>query len=121
MDASNRFDMAAVLEGATVVQASLFDDVVHLVHERGTPIPTCLNVAGSTDVVVGPGDTRAAGCPTLGDVSWHPVATLFQQREEFQKFAGVRRMHRDVEAISRLHLHHQAVAIGINCVVRFTL
>jgi hypothetical protein len=30
-------------------------------------------------------------------------------------------MHRDVEAIGCLHRHHQAVAIGIDYAVRFTL
>ena len=59
--------------------------------------------------------------PALGDVGWHFVATLFQQREELLKLAGVGRMHHDVEAIGRLHLHHQAVAIGIDGVVRFAL
>ena len=59
--------------------------------------------------------------PALGDVGWHFVATLFQQREELLKLAGVGRMHRDVEAIGCLHRHHQAVAIGIDYAVRFTL
>ena len=38
MGARDRFDMAAVVEGAAVVKAGLFDDIIHLVHERGTAI-----------------------------------------------------------------------------------
>ena len=121
MRAPDGFNMTAVAERAAVVQASLFDDVVHVVDELGPAIPTRLNIAGGTDVVVGARDMRAVRRPTLGYISRHLVATLFQQREELLKLAGVGRMHRDVEAIGRLHRHHQAVAIGIDGVVRFTL
>ena len=121
MRAPDGFDMTAVAERAAVVQASLFDDVVHVVDEFGPAIPTRLNIAGGTDVVVGARDMRAVRCPALGYVSRYLVATLFQQREELLKLAGVGRMHRDVEAIGCLHRHHQAVAIGIDNAVRFTL
>ena len=113
--------MTAIAERAAAVQASLFDDVVHVIDERGPAIPARLNIAGRTDVVVGARDMRAARCPALGDVGWHFVATLFQKREELLKLAGVGRMHRDVEAIGCLHRHQHAVAIGIDDVVRFTL
>src|SRR5262245_38912797 len=33
--------MAAVVEGAAIVQAGLFDEVVHVVHELGSTIPWC--------------------------------------------------------------------------------
>ncbi len=121
MRAPDGFDMTAVAERAAVVQASLFDDVVHVVDEFGPAIPTRLNIAGGTDVVVGARDMRAVRCPALGYVSRYLVATLFQQREELLKLAGVGRMDRDVEAIGCLHRHHQAVAIGIDYAVRFTL
>jgi hypothetical protein len=55
MGATDRFDMTAVAERATVVQARLFDDVVHVVDELGPAIP----IAGGTDVVVGARDMRA--------------------------------------------------------------
>ena len=119
--ATDGFDMAAVAERTAVVQASLFDDVVHVVDELGPAIPTRLNIAGGTDVVVGARDMSAVRCPALGDVGWHLVATLLQQGEELLKLAGVGRMHRDVEAIGYFHAHHQAVAIGIDGVTRFGL
>jgi hypothetical protein len=53
-------------------------------------------------------------------VGRHLVAALFQKREELLKLAGVGGMHRDFEPIGCLHRHHQAVAIGIDCMVRFT-
>ena len=121
MRAPDGFDMTAVAERAAVVQASLFDDVVHVVDEFGPAIPTRLNIAGGTDVVVGARDMRAVRRPAFGYVSRYLVATLFQQREELLKLAGVGWMHRDVEAIGCLHRHHQAVAIGIDYAVRFTL
>ena len=121
MGATDRFDMTAVVERAAIEQASLFDDVVHVVDELRPAIPTRLNIAGGTDVVVGARDMRAVRCPALGDVGRHFVAMLFQQREELLELAGVGRMHRDVEAIGCLHRHHQAVAIGIDGVARFTL
>ena len=113
--------MTAVAERAAAVQASLFDDVVHVVDERGPAIPTRLNIAGCTDVVVGARDMRAPRCPAPGDVGRHFIATLFQQREEFQKLACVGRMHSDVEAIDGLHRHQHPVAIGIDDAVGFTL
>ena len=106
--------MAAVVEGAAVVKAGLFDDIIHVVHERGTAIPTRLDIAGRTDVVVGAGDMRASRCPALGDVGRHLIAMVFKQREEFQKLAGVRRMHSDVEPICCLHRHHRTVTIAID-------
>jgi len=121
MRATDRFDMTAVAERAAVEQASLHDDVVHVVDELGPAIPTRLNIAGGTDVVVGARNMRAVRCPALGDVGRHLVATLFQQREELLKLAGVGRMHRDIEAIGCLHRHHYAVAIGIDDMVRLTL
>ena len=45
MRAPDGFDMTAVAERAAVVQASLFDDVVHVVDELGPAIPTRLNIA----------------------------------------------------------------------------
>ena len=113
--------MTTVVERAAVEQASLFDDVVHVVDELRPAVPARLNIAGRTDVVVGARDMRAARCPTLGDVGWHFVTTLFQKCEELLKLAGVGRMHRDVEAIGCLHGHHHVVAIGIDDVARFTL
>ena len=47
--ATDRFDMTAIAERAAAVQASLFDDVVHVVDERGPAIPARLNIAGRTD------------------------------------------------------------------------
>ena len=44
--------MTAVVERAAVVQASLFDDVAHVVDELGPAIPTRLDIAGGADVVV---------------------------------------------------------------------
>ena len=41
--------MAAVAEREAVVQASLFDDAVHVVDELGPAISTRLNIAGGTD------------------------------------------------------------------------
>ena len=59
--------MTAVAERAAVVQASLFDDVVHSGRRKLRPaIPTRLNIAGGTDVVVGARDMRAVRCPALG-------------------------------------------------------
>src|SRR6185437_8518023 len=87
MRATDRFDMTAVAERAAVEQASLHDDVVHVVDELGPAIPTRLNIAGGTDVVVGARNMRAVRCPALGDVGRHLVATLFQQREELLKLA----------------------------------
>ena len=49
MQTTDGFDMTAVAEHAAAVQASLFDDVVHVVDERGPAIPTRLNIAGCTD------------------------------------------------------------------------
>ena len=118
MQTTNGFDMTAVAERAAAVQASLSDDVVHMVDEPGTAIPTCLNITGCTDVMVGARDMRAPRCPTPGDVGRHFIAMLFKQREEFQKLAGIGRMHSDVEAIGCLHRHQHAVAIGINGAVR---
>jgi len=112
--ATDRFNMAAVVEGAAVVQASLLHDVAHVVHEPRPAIPTRLNIAGRTDVVVGARDMRAPRCPAPGDVGRHLIATVFQQREEFEKLAGVGRMDSDVEPIGRLHRHHYGVAVGID-------
>ena len=80
--------MSAIAERASAVQASLFDDFVHVVDERGPAIPTGLNIASCTDVVVRACDMRAPRCPAPGDVGRHFIATVFQQREEFQKLAG---------------------------------
>src|SRR5262245_62297913 len=66
--ATDRFDMAAVVEGAAIIKAGLFDDVAHAVHERRTMIPTCLNIAGGTDVVVRTSDTRAPRGPAPSDI-----------------------------------------------------
>src|SRR5262245_4841045 len=77
MQTTDGFDMTAVAEGAAVVQASLFDDVVHVVDERGAAIPTRLNIARCTDVVVGARDMRAPRCPASRDVGRHLIATLF--------------------------------------------
>ena len=82
MRATDRFDMTAVVERAAVKQASLCNDVVHVVDELRAAVPASLNIAGRTDVVVGARDMRAARCPALGDVGWHFIATLFQKREE---------------------------------------
>jgi len=112
--------MTAVAERAAAVEASLFDDVVHVVDERGPAIPTRLNIASCTDVVVRARDMRAPRCPTPGDVGGHFIAALFQQREELQKLGGVGRMHSDFEAIGCLHRHQHAVAIGVDDAVRFT-
>ena len=60
MRATDGFDMTAVAERAAVVQASLHDDVVHVVDKLGPAIPTRLNIAGGTDVVVGARDMRGA-------------------------------------------------------------
>src|SRR5215510_7116058 len=113
--------MTTVAEGTAVVQAGLFDDVAHVVDELGPAIPSRLNITGGTDVVVGPRDMRAPRCPAPGDVGRHFIATLSQQREEFQKLAGVGWMHGDGEAIGCLHRHHRAVAVGIDDAVGFTL
>ena len=59
MQTTDGFHMTAVAERAAAVQASLFDDVVHVVDERGPAITTRLNIAGCTDVVVGARDMRA--------------------------------------------------------------
>ena len=121
MQTTDSFDMTAVMEGAAAVQASLFDDVVHVVDERGPAIPAGLNIAGCTDVVVRARDMRAPRCPAPGDVGRYVIPMLFHQREEFQKFAGVGRMHSDVEAIGSLHRHQHAIAIGIDDAARFAL
>ena len=118
--ATDGFDMTAVAERTAVVKASFFDDVVHVIDELGPAIPTRLNVTGGTDVVVGTRDMRAVRRPALGHVGRHLVAALFQKREELLKLAGVGGMRRDFEPIGCLHRHHQAVAIGIDCMVRFT-
>src|SRR6476659_4943688 len=76
--ATDRFDMTAIAERAAAVQASLFDDVVHVVHERGPAIPARLNIAGRTDVMVGARCMRAVRGPALSDIGWHLVAMLFQ-------------------------------------------
>src|SRR5262245_15150759 len=107
MQATDGFDMTAVAERAAAVQASLFDDVVHVVDERGPAVPTRLNIAGCTDVMVGARHTRARGTPR--DVGRHFIATLFQQREEFQKLAGIGRMYSDVEVIGHWHRRRGAV------------
>ena len=78
MQATDGFDVTAVVKRATAIQASLFDDVVHVVDERGPTIPTCLNIAGRANVVVGARDVRAPRCPALGDVGRHFIATVFQ-------------------------------------------
>src|SRR5262245_6749188 len=78
MQATDGFHMTAVAERAAAVQASLFDDVVHVVDERGPAIPTRLNIAGCADVVVGARDMRAPRCPAPGDVGRHFIAALFQ-------------------------------------------
>jgi hypothetical protein len=44
--AADSFDMTAVAKRTAVVQASLFDDFVHVIDELGPAIPTRLNVAG---------------------------------------------------------------------------
>src|SRR4029079_2475253 len=119
--ATDGFDMTAVAERTAVVKASFFDDVVHVIDELGPAIPTRLNVTGGADVVVRTRDMRAVRRPALGHVGRHLVATLFQQREELLKLVGVSWMHRNVEAIGRLHPHHQAVALGIDYAVPFTL
>ena len=51
--ATDGFDMTAVAERTAVVQASFLDDVVNVIDELGPAIPTRLNIAGGTDVVVG--------------------------------------------------------------------
>jgi hypothetical protein len=84
MQATDGFDMTAVAERATAVQASLFDDVVHMVDERGPAIPTRLNITGRTDIMVGAPDMRTPRCPAPGDVGRHFMPPLFQQREKFQ-------------------------------------
>ena len=63
--------MTAIAERAAVEQASLCDDVVHVVDERGPAISTRLNIAGCTDIVVGARDVRAPRCPAPGDVGRH--------------------------------------------------
>ena len=78
MRATDGFEMPAVAEGAAIIQASLFDDVVHVVDELGPAIPTRLNIASGTDVVVGARDMRTVRCPALGNVGRHLVAMLFQ-------------------------------------------
>ena len=77
METTDSFDMTAVTERAAAVQASLFNDVVHVVDERGPAIPTRLNIAGCADVVVGARDMRAPRCPAPGDVGRHLIAVLF--------------------------------------------
>ena len=91
--------MAAVVEGTAVVQTGLFDDIAPVAHELGAAIPTRLNIAGCTEVVIGGRDMRATRRPALSDVGRHFITTFFQQREEFPKLASVGRMHSDVEAI----------------------
>ncbi|MGB6819788.1 MAG: hypothetical protein WBE29_22960 [Pseudolabrys sp.] len=97
--AADSFDMTAVAERTAAVQASLFDDFAHVIDELGPAIPTRLNVAGGTDVVVGTRDMRAVRRPALGHVGRHLVAALFQKREELLKLAGVGGMRRDFEPI----------------------
>ena len=60
--------MTAVAERTAAVQASLFDDFAHVIDELGPAIPTRLNVAGGTDVVVGTRDMRAVRAQHL--VMW---------------------------------------------------
>src|SRR5262245_3491517 len=105
--------MAAVVEGAAIIKAGLFDDVTHAVHERRTTIPTCLNIAGGSDVVVRTSNTRAPRGPAPGDIARNRIASLLKQREEFQKLAGIGWVHGNVEAKGCLHRHHHAVAIRI--------
>ena len=66
--AADSFDMTAVAERTAAVQASLFDDFAHVIDELGPAIPTRLNVAGGTDVVVGTRDMRAVRAQHL--VMW---------------------------------------------------
>src|SRR5215470_13727900 len=120
MEAADGFNMSAIAERAAAVQASLFDDVVHVVDERGAAIPAGLNIAGCTDVVVGTRDVGSSRCPAPGNVGRYLIAMLFQEREEFQKLAGVGGMYGDVEAIGCLHRYQHAVAIGIDDAVRLT-
>lgn len=61
---TDRFEMTAIVERAAAVQASLFDDVVHVVDERGPAIPARLNIASRTDVVVGARYMRAVPGPS---------------------------------------------------------
>jgi hypothetical protein len=50
VSATDRFNMATVAKGATVVQPGLFDDVAHVVHESGPTIPTGLNIASRAPI-----------------------------------------------------------------------
>src|SRR6185369_12976841 len=78
MQATDGFHMTAVAEVASAVQASLFDDFVHVVDERGPAIPTGMNIASCTDVVVGTRYMGSSRCPAPCDVSRHFIAVLFQ-------------------------------------------
>src|SRR5262245_2212324 len=71
MQTTDGLDMTAVAERASAVQASLFDDVVHMVDERWSAIPTRLNIAGGADIVVGARDMRTQWRPAPGDIGWH--------------------------------------------------
>ncbi len=75
--AADRLNMTAVMERAAIVQARLFDDVAHVVHELGPAIPARLNIAGGADVVVGARDMRAPRGPALSDAGRNMIATLF--------------------------------------------
>ncbi len=112
--------MAAVVERAAVVQAGFFDHVVHVIDERWSAIPACLNIARRTDIVVGACDMCAPRGPALCDMGWYPITTVLQQGEELLKLDGIGRVHGDVETVARLHRYHHNVAVRIDGPPRFT-
>ena len=117
MRAAHSFDVSAITEAATVVQSRLPDQIADMIHVGGGFIPTILVVASSPDVMVGAGDVTTARI-TFVDAGIYFVAVLLQQGIEFLELAGLGRMNRDVEAIGSLHRHHDAIAIGIDGLVR---
>jgi len=117
---AHSFDMSAIAEAATIIEASLPDQIADMVHVGGRFVPTVLIVASGADVMVGARDVTAAR-KTFVDAGVDLVAAFLQQGIELQELAGVGGMHRDVEAIRCLRRHHHAVAIGIDGAVRFTL
>src|SRR5262245_47296625 len=109
--------MSAITEAATVEQSRLPDQIADMIHVGWGFVPTILVVASSPDVMVGAGDVTTARI-TFVDAGIYLVTVLLQQGIEFLELAGIGRMNRDVEAIGRLHRHHDAIAIGINGLVR---
>jgi hypothetical protein len=75
------FNVAAIAKGAPVIQVGLFNDIAHVVHEKGTTIPTGLDIASRTNVVVGASNTRASRRLTLCNVGRYFIAAILQQRE----------------------------------------